>query len=231
MRLIKSVSVLFAAFALIACDGVNESLDLGADEVRKESFSTVNGNVKVGVNAEVDGDIELVNGSVTLARGARAESIETVNGPVSLDEKAKVESIETVNGSVEIAASGQVEKDIETVNGHISLAQDVEVDDIVAVNGLIELFGAHVKGDVSNYNGGMHLDAGATVYGDVKVQKPDNGWSNSTPIIVIGKDVVIKGNLDVERPIKLYVHESAEIGRLQGAEAETYTSEQPPATP
>jgi len=60
-------TILTVSITLAGCPGgINESLNLSKGETHSSNFSTVNGNVRVADNGKVDGDIDLVNGRVTL---------------------------------------------------------------------------------------------------------------------------------------------------------------------
>ena len=47
------------------------------------------------------------------------------------------------------------------------------------------------------------------------------------PKIVVGEGVRIRGKLVFERPVELYVHETAEIGPVTGAKVNRYSGSEP----
>ena len=53
--------------------------------------------------------------------------------------------------------------------------------------------------------------------GDVIVEKP-KGWNNTkgTPRVVIGPGSRVEGVIRLERKVKLYISESAEVGGVEG---------------
>ena len=85
-------------------------------EARAEarSVETVNGAVTVGEQAVVGDDVSVVNGKVTLLRGARADGrVENVNGALRLEGATVRRGLGTVNGDVFVGAGSQVEGGIE----------------------------------------------------------------------------------------------------------------------
>ena len=99
--------------------------------------------------------------------------------------------------------------------------------DVDTVNGLIELVAAEVGGSVSNVNGGMHLAAGSLVRGDLRVREARTDPHSKPPKIVIGRDSRVEGKLIFDRPVQLYVHQSAVVGPIEGADAISFTGEDP----
>jgi len=152
------------------------------------------------------------------------------NGRVEIGNDTKTETIGTVNGSISVDGYLTVDGDIESVNGAVSLRDGGNVSGTIeTVNGLIYLNNVTVENHVGNINGGMHFENGTTINGNVKVEKPENGWNaNQDPLIIIGKNVEIKGDLLIEPEVRLYVHKSASIGSIKGAKAEYYDSNDAP---
>ena len=66
-------------------------------------------------------------------------------------------------------------------------------------------------------NGDVELADGAVVMGDLVVEKP-GGWNNSnnTPRIVIGPGSRVEGVIRLEREVRLYISDSAEVGGVEG---------------
>jgi len=233
----KLLAFVLLSLGLVGCfSGVNESLTVAEGEVYAEDFETVNGSVSVNENAHLKGSIEVVNGRINLANKATVDgSIETVNGRVNLGKETSSGSITTVNGRIEIDQGSQVKGDLETVNGGIIIAQGGIVDgNVSAVNGFIKLGNVKVSENVSNYNGGIHLEDGTQIRGDLSVGESMQGsivgieFKSEKPLIIIGKDIVIEGQAIFKRDVKLFVHESAKIGKVTGAEAVTYATDLPP---
>ncbi|MEM7612173.1 MAG: hypothetical protein AAF270_10860 [Pseudomonadota bacterium] len=224
----KKINLLLVPIAFVcltaACSGsasVNKSIKIEAGAT-SDGGSTVNGKVSVGPGAVVRGDLETVNGSISIAENVQAGAVESVNGRIQIDRGADIASSETVNGRNSIGPDSRVAGDVSTVNGLISVGSGSEVGgDISAVNGKIRLNNVMVNGNVENINGGMELKDGTRVAQSVIVRKPkSSGWSwgkkdkNKKPRIVIGRDVVIEGDLVLEQEVELYVHETAKIGAI-----------------
>jgi formylmethanofuran dehydrogenase subunit C len=227
--------------ALLAC------LPLAA-LANEGSVSKVNGSVRVEAGQSA-GDVSTVNGSVTIEEGATAADVETVNGSISIERNATVRSVESVNGGVSLAADAKAES-VETVNGTLRLAEGVQVSgDVSAVNGSAQLAkGADIRGGLANVNGKMtitaaHVGGGLkTVNGDINVgadsrieggilvEKPNLNWFNRSrrlPRIVIGPGAVVEGKLRFEHEVELLVSDRAKIGSVEGAQAVTFSGNEP----
>jgi cytoskeletal protein CcmA (bactofilin family) len=221
MRRYALVAALAAAFAVNAHEGPHGDID------------KVNRSIHVEAGEQYR-DVSTVNGSITIDDGARVDSAETVNGSIRLGARAIAGALDTVNGSVTLRDSAIVKGDVETVNGRIGLEAGADVGGHVAnVNGEIELERAHVGGDIETVNGDVEVGGGSRVEGGIRVEKPTGSWFNwsSTqsrpPRVVIGPGAVVEGELVFEREVELYVHESAKIGRVTGAEAKRYGGDRP----
>jgi DUF4097 and DUF4098 domain-containing protein YvlB len=192
------------------------------------NIDKVNGSVRAEAGKEY-GSLETVNGSIRVEAGAIARSAETVNGSVSLAEGARIGSIETVNGAVSLAAQAEVEKGIEVVNGGISLGEGALVRGrIEGVNGSISLRAAEVQGGIETVNGNITIGADSRVAGGILVNKPTGSWFNwgseskKLPRIEIGPRAVVEGDLVFKREVELFVHETAKVGRIEGATAQRF---------
>lgn len=238
---IKFLTLAAMLMSLTACpEGVNDSLNLAEGETREQGFDTVNGSVTIQDDAIITGEIEVVNGRISIGNNAKVVGdIEAVNGRIQLGEGAITAGIETVNGRIEASKDIRVTGNVETVNGNIYFANGgAEVDgNVFAVNGLIKLFDATITGNVSNFNGGIYLEDGTKIEGSLKVEKPNkNGGFNISfgkkqiPLIIFGKNVSIDGDVVFEREVNLYVHESADVAKIRGADAILYTEDLPPQT-
>lgn len=195
-------------------DKVNSAISIEANSTAG-SLETVNGGVRVGSNSKV-GSVESVNGGIHLGDGVHAESVDTVNGGVTLGAKA------IVRGAVE------------TVNGGVTLEEDADVGGKVSnVNGGIELSRAHIGGGIETVQGDVRIGSGSRVEGGILVEKPSGSWLSwgsrpqRDPRIVIEAGAIVEGTLRFEREVELYVHESAKIGPIDGAEAKRYSGDTP----
>ncbi|HSM29334.1 MAG TPA: polymer-forming cytoskeletal protein [Woeseiaceae bacterium] len=203
--------------ALPAQASINKSItiDPGATSA---GASTVNGKVSVGAGATVTGEVSSVNGSIRIEEGATVVDAETVNGGLRVADRVRSRSLNTVNGSIEVAQDVVVDGEVSAVNGRITIGGGSKVaNNLGNVNGEIELDGSEVGGDVSTVNGDIELAGGAVVMGNLVVEKP-SGWNNNnrTPRIVIGPGSRVEGVIRLERKVKLYISESAEVGGVEG---------------
>ena len=203
--------------ALPAHASVNKSITIDAGAT-SAGASTVNGKVTVGAGATVTGEVSSVNGSIRIEEGATVADAETVNGGLRVADKVRSRNLSTVNGAIDVARDVSVDGGVSAVNGRITVGGGSKVaNDLGNVNGEIELDGSEVGGDVSTVNGDIELAGGAVVMGDLIVEKP-SGWNSSkrTPRIVIGPGSRVEGVIRLEREVKLYISDSAEVGGVEG---------------
>jgi len=203
----------------------------GSAFAKGQDIDKVNGAVRAQSGQEY-GELETVNGSIRVERDARVDSASTVNGSIRIDDGAQVGSAETVNGSVTIGESVVVSGTAETVNGALSIGRASRVEGkAITVNGRIELEQAEVNGGIETVNGDILVGDGSTVRGGIKIEKSNVGWFNwgeqKKPRVVIGANAVVEGELVFEREVELFVHETARVGRITGAEVQRYSGSQP----
>ena len=199
---------------------VNKSIKIDAGS-ESDGATSVNGSITVGDGAVVTGALNTVNGKVRVGDDATIEDASTVNGSMRIGENVTADELETVNGSISVGAGGQIGGQIDTVNGGITLGKGtVAASDVGNVNGSIELEGSEVGGNVQTVTGNVNLSGASTVKGDIVIEKPSR-WSfgnkdSKMPEIVIGPGSVVKGKIILEREVKLYISESAEVGGVEG---------------
>jgi len=133
----------------------------------------------------------------------------------------KADNLSTVNGSIKVAESVTVDGEIEAVNGRISVENGSSVaDDVSNVNGKIALNGAEIGGDVATVTGDIDVVGGSVVKGNLIVEKPDNwGFGNKKtrkPRVVIGPGSTVKGNIELEHKVDLFISETAKVGGVTG---------------
>ena len=92
---------------------------------------------------------------------------------------------------------------------------------------------SRIGGNVELVNGRADILAGTIVAGDLIVHKSKNswGWGNKSkpPIVVIGAGSEIVGRILVENAeAKLYVHDSARVGAIEGVQATKYSGSSAP---
>ena len=199
---------------------VNKSIKV-APGAESTGESSVNGSITVGDGATVTGGLNTVNGKIRIGDNAAVENVQTVNGSLSIGSGVAAGSLETVNGSISLGEDSTASGSIEAVNGRIKLERGSEVSESISnVNGDITLEGSEVGGDLSTVSGDVELSDGAVLRGDLVIEKPSMwSWGNKssrTPQIVIGPGSTVGGVIRVEREVKLYISESAEVGGVEG---------------
>ncbi|MGB5621746.1 MAG: hypothetical protein WBN65_04570 [Gammaproteobacteria bacterium] len=222
--------VLVAAALVAGCEfRANEDIDVDAGTAHSGDGMTMNGDVTIGRNADASGSsFRTMNGSITIKDGARVSDCATVNGTVNVGAGAESGDLKTVNGDLDLGRDARVKGSIKLVNGTVRLKQGSSVSgDIGTVNGRIELVGAEVGGDLSNVNGGMLVTRGSLVHGGLRIRDADGDPMGEPPRIVIGADSEVRGKLEFEREVELFVHESARIGPVSGATAVSFAGDEP----
>ncbi len=192
-------------------------------------LNSVNGSVSVPPNSK-SGDVGTVNGSVTIGDGATVEGAMTVNGSVHVGAHAVAKSVKTVNGEISVADAAKVAEGVYTVNGGLKLANGADIGrDIGNVNGDIALTAAHVGGRIETVNGDIDVMGPSRVDGGIRVERGDGDHSGKRPPhIVIGPGATVNGKLTFERPVKLYISETATVpGPIEGATAEKFSGDRP----
>lgn len=179
------------------------------------------------------GDLETVNGSIRIDASARTGTAETVNGSIQVGDGAQVGELTTVNGGIHVGRDLRIDGDVTTVNGGIFVDRGGRVaGGIETVNGAIGLVDTDVARGIETVNGDITVGAGSHVHGGIHVDKPQMqiiSFRKRDPRIVIGPNAQVDGALVFERPVTLYVHDSAKIGAVTGATAKRFSGATPPA--
>lgn len=202
-------------------------LAFGPAVAAQENVSKVNGSISADAGSTY-GDLDTVNGSIRIGEGAVVADADTVNGSITVGDRARTGSLETVNGSIRIGQSVQIGGGVDTVNGAIFVDRGSTISgDVETVNGSIGLVATQVSGDVETVRGNITVGVDSHVSGGVRVQKSTGFFNNDRKKparIVIGPNAVVEGSLVFERPVVLYVHDSARIGTVTGATPIAFSS-------
>ena len=196
---------------------VNKSRNVEAG-AHSDGESTVNGSIEVGDGATVTGSLETVNGKIRVGDNSTVGDANTVNGSISVGDGVKCGALSTVNGPIQVG-DHTTAGEISTVNGRIELQDGSSAGgDVSTVNGGLGFHGSHVGGDVTTVNGDVELSDSAVIAGDLIVKKPHSWFGNDShpPEIVIGPGSRVEGTIRLERKVKLFISESAEVGGVEG---------------
>lgn len=215
-KTVFTIGLLVMLMSVPAFGAINKSVSVGAGE-ESDGASSVNGSVTVGKSAIVNGKVSTVNGSIRIGDGARVELVKTTNGSLRLADKVEADELRTTNGKIQVGTGASIRGNVGTTNGSIRLDEGCTVGgDLSNVNGDIKLEGSEVAGDVSTTNGDVELMQ-TVLKRDLVVRKP-GGWSMSRrkPRIVIGPESRIEGDLVLEREVRLFISDTAEVGAVRG---------------
>jgi DUF4097 and DUF4098 domain-containing protein YvlB len=197
-----------------------------------QSIDKVNGSIHAEAGTAY-GSLETVNGSIRIDDRARTGPAETVNGSIRIGDGAQVGELTTVNGGIHVGRDLRIGGDVTTVNGGIFIDRGGRVaGGVETVNGAIGLVGTDVARGIETVNGDITVGVGSHVHGGIHVEKQQMrmiSFHKRDPRIVIGPDAQVDGALVFERPVTLYVHDSARIGPVTGATAKRYSGATPPA--
>lgn len=95
---------------------VNGSVGI-SDNVHSLSLKTVNGSIKVGKTAVVDGEVATVNGSITVGDGTSvARDVSNVNGQIEIIGAEVGGDVATVNGDVYVVEGAVIKGDLRVEN-------------------------------------------------------------------------------------------------------------------
>src|SRR5690554_4776747 len=220
------LALLLAATPALAAEDitrVNGGIELAAGQ-QAGSLNTVNGGIRIGDDARF-GDANTVNGGIRAGNRIQGDDLATVNGGIELGEQATVDSLATVNGRIHAGPGLRADGDIDSVSGSVFIDRGGRVDGSVStVNGGIGLVATEVTGNVETVSGNVTVGIDSHVHGNLRVRKSTGtSWirigTSRAPRIVIGPNAVVDGNLDFEKEVTLYVHESARTGAITGATA------------
>ncbi len=229
-KLVSLAAALATALLFGGCNAtVNKDIQIPAGATQAPETMTVNGSIVVGDRARVDSaSFRTVNGRIRVGDEAVVGDCATVNGRMEIGSDAVTGSLQSVNGGIRAGSGVRVDGSIEMVNGAVRLgAGSAVAGDVTTVNGEIEMAATRVDGDVSNVNGDMLITDGSVVTGKVLVRKEEGNLSDSRPVITVGPRTRVLGGLEFERPVTLYVHETAEVADIIGADPIPFSGERP----
>ncbi|WP_165942427.1 hypothetical protein [Luteimonas terricola] len=194
-----------------------------------EDIVRTNGAVATTAGGKYD-RLATTNGSIRLADGVTAGPASTVNGSITAGNDVTGERLSTVNGSIRIGERARISGSVETVNGSVLIDRGSRIGgDVGNVNGAMGLIATEVLGDIEMSNGDLTVGIGSHVHGGVRVRKAGSNWmpirvSTRRQRVIIGPGAVVEGPLAFEREVVLYVHDTARIGEVTGAEPVRYST-------
>ncbi|TZF84337.1 hypothetical protein [Cognatilysobacter lacus] len=196
------------------------------------SVDKVNGSIHA-LAGQGYGTLQTVNGSIEIDAQVHAGSAETVNGSIRIGDGAQVGELTTVNGGIHVGRALRIAGDVTTVNGGIFIDRGGRVaGGIENVNGAIGIVATEVAHGLETVNGDITVGVDSHVHGGIHVAKQHLrllSLRTRDPRIVIGPNAQVDGALVFERPVVLYVHDSARIGSVTGATVRRFSGAVPPA--
>ncbi len=244
LQMLKRLSAMVFIISLSGCvvysqstspsriSSTNSAIVLAPEPAQGRDVHNVNGRVVIGAGMNAN-DVSTVNGRVTVENGATARSVHTVNGRVVLGgSETVVGSVDTVNGRIIATQGGEIGGTASTVNGRIELANVSVGRNVETNNGSINLFDVTVGENVESNRGDVRLE-NSIVERDLIIHHRNYGllglfnWRINHPEIIIGPGSQIKGSLIAREEIHLYVHETASVNNIIGADPVVYRGSRP----
>jgi cytoskeletal protein CcmA (bactofilin family) len=224
MREVRSAAFPWAALAALL---VTALTGCGSSGEEGDAANKINGDIHVTA-AKPNGSVGSVNGSIQIDDNATFGNANTVNGSVRVGAHATGDSIKTVNGSVHLGEGTRLSGSIKLVNGAVTLDSGAGVaKDLMNVNGSIQITAAHVGGGIQTANSNLTISGDSHIEGGIHYEKPSGLSTGSPPTVVIGPGVTVQGDLNFERPVRLYVSDKATIGPVSGATPVQFTGDKP----
>ncbi len=178
---------------------------------------SVFGDIEVASGQTV-GDVDTVNGDIQIGHGATVANVSSVNGDIELSDNVSSQRISTVNGDIDGGKQLRVLASIDTVNGDLTLDGKSKVNgDITSVNGDVTLRTVTVAGNISNVNGDVSIYANSVITGDIvfKSNEDNSALRNERPTLVIDADVVVQGQIILQRPVELHLSNSDHLLKVE----------------
>jgi hypothetical protein len=197
---------------------------LAADDITRS-----NGSIATETGLEY-GRLKTSNGGIRLADDVVAAAVSTINGGIRAGDGVTSDSLSTVNGGIRVGERARIAGAVRTVNGSILIGPGSHVGgDVETTNGAIGLVATEVGGDVAISNGDLTIGVDSHVRGGLHVRKASANWmpirvTTRRQRVVVGPGAVVDGAVVIEREVQLYVHETARIGPVTGAEPVPYST-------
>ena len=195
------LTVLTVLLALFSTEILAQNRIRSRDRDFRGSRNTLNRNVSIPANAEVDGTIRSVNGAIEVGEEAQVGNLNTVNGTIRLRTEVIVRGdVGSVNGGVTLYDKVRVNGNVTNVNGRIRIEQDVVIrDNVETVNGSVNIEKGTVERNVTTYNGNIMLRNNSRVKGNIVIEE-NRGWSRNQRrlTIDISRESVVEGDIIIE---------------------------------
>lgn len=230
--LIAVVTLAISACVIVVDEGEHRA-PATAELHRSYNIDAINRSVSIEDGRKV-GNIDLINGSIELGDDSSAGSLDSINGSIHLGDRVTVRNIDATNGRIRAGKQLTVRGSIDATNGSVWLGAGSRVEgDLDALNGGIELHSTQIAGAIESVNSSLETGPDSRIVGGIRYRKA-TGWFNNSgnsraPRIVIGPRTEVLGAMQFERAVELWVHQSASIAEVVGAEVRTYSGERPPS--
>jgi DUF4097 and DUF4098 domain-containing protein YvlB len=222
---------------IVETGAVTRNIDTGSGSVELSPgassgrIDTGSGSVRMGADAQAR-VIDTGSGSIRLASGARTEAIDTGSGSIRGADRVLIDGdIDTGSGAVELGSGSTVRGNIDTGSGSVELTGVIVEGKIDTGSGDITLIDCQLRDDLVSTRGEVKLEGSTHVGGDLIIRKSKCWgfcWGENEPTrVVVGAGASVAGEIRSERETELWVHQSARIGKVSGAEVKRFSGERP----
>ena len=197
-----------------------------ANHVQAGDVSSISGNISTAENVTVD-EVSSINGNIRIGTGNRIKGdINNATGQTYIDRRTQIQG----NLGTAIGAVGIVDS---TIHGNITAYDsDLTVDANSRVQGNIFYCASNPKGFISSLFNRLSTNdkqqrtesAQKAVCAHSTINRKHDAF---LPTVIIGKQAIVDGDLTFQRRVRLYVHETAKIGKVNGAEVIRFNSDKP----
>ena len=212
----------------------NSAIVLTAEPPHRRDVSNVNGRIVIGSGMNVN-DVRNVNGRIVVESGATTGNLRTVNGRVNIEGDVSINgNVNTVNGGITALSGGEINGSAGSVNGRVNFSNVSVGIDVTTTNGSIDLTDVTIGENIETTNGNISLE-NSVVERDLIVR--ERRWNNGLfglfglfdrdPKVIISPDSHVRGSLIAREKIRLYVHETASVDNIIGANPISYSGQRP----
>jgi hypothetical protein len=162
---------------------------------------------------------------------AAGENADTGSRSVRVPAGTAVGVIDTGSGSIELGAGSSVRGKIDSGSGSVDFNGVTVEGPIDTGSGDISLVDCQLRDDLRTTRGEVKLEGSTRVDGDLIIRKSKCWgicWGDDQPTrVIIGAGASVAGEIRSERETELWVHETARIGKVSGAEVKRFSGERP----
>jgi putative adhesin len=198
------------------------SIDLGSRDTGLRTKTFVNA-IRIPDNTTTDRNLKSFAGSISVGKNTSVRNVKTVAGPISIGAHTSTRDLNSVAGSITIGEGVNIHGKVHTTAGSIHINNGANISkDVSSTAGSITLNRCSIEGEVQVQYGSLNV-YGAKLSGGLYVKKTKELRDQKPTQINIGPDsTVSKITVAKNAFAKLRISKSAQVGDINGIEAEYY---------